>query len=255
MLKCNHLFSFYYFTYRYWSIFSFNFQGIIFVIILCLCIVSFQALPSNNDPSIVGKLFVDTVSSLGHAPKLVRTDCGTENGTLAAIQSYLYDNERAHLYGKSTSNQRIEALWSKLRPALDGWIDFLKEMQEDGIYDSVESMQVYSLRYAFSSNINEALDQFRLYWNSHRIRQSADAPGGIPDILFHVPEHCGVDVDIQKLNECREHCASTISVTGDPDIDDFFNEVSRDNGLPHSNACTRDQCKDLYVALNRLVTE
>lgn len=28
-------------------------------------------------------------------------------------------------------------------------------------------------------------------WNAHRIRQSAENPGGIPDILYFLPHHNG----------------------------------------------------------------
>ena len=44
---------------------------------------NYQVLPSNNDPRIIAGLFVNAVEVQGHAPKLLRTDCGTENGIAA----------------------------------------------------------------------------------------------------------------------------------------------------------------------------
>ena len=44
-------------------------------------------------------------------------------------------------------------------------------------------------RYAFGKLIQQGLDEFVTDWNSHRIRQSkmAEAPGGIPNVLFNFP--------------------------------------------------------------------
>ena len=44
---------------------------------------------SNNDPRVPAKLYLDIVQSLKGCPRIVRSDCGTENVTLAAIQCSL----------------------------------------------------------------------------------------------------------------------------------------------------------------------
>ena len=74
---------------------------------------------SNNDPRVPAKLNLDTVQSLKGCPRIVRSDCGTENVTLAAIQCSLrathqdeYAAEKAQRYGSSPANQRIEGWWS-----------------------------------------------------------------------------------------------------------------------------------------------
>ena len=43
---------------------------------------------SNNDPKIPARLFLDAVSELKGCPLIVRSDCGTENGIVAAIQCF-----------------------------------------------------------------------------------------------------------------------------------------------------------------------
>ena len=55
-------------------------------------------------------------------PRLLRTDPGTESGTIAAIQFCLraHDedelaSEKARRYGSSTGNQRVECWWSHLK--------------------------------------------------------------------------------------------------------------------------------------------
>ena len=44
--------------------------------------------PSNNDPSHLASLFYDCVISNKGCPRVLRTDCGTENGTMTAMQCY-----------------------------------------------------------------------------------------------------------------------------------------------------------------------
>lgn len=41
---------------------------------------------TNNDPRVVGKLFVDCVKELECCPTILRTDRGTENGIMASSQ-------------------------------------------------------------------------------------------------------------------------------------------------------------------------
>ena len=77
-------------------------------------------LTPNNDPKIMARYFVDYVEEVGGCPSLVRTNCGTENVLIAGVQSFLRADcngdlagEKAHCYGPSTGNQRIEA-WAGL---------------------------------------------------------------------------------------------------------------------------------------------
>ena len=74
-----------------------------------------EVVQSNNLPSIPAQLYLNVVKELKECPVIVRTDCGTENGMLAAMQCYFcndgtdsFAGENAHQYGTSTRNQRIE---------------------------------------------------------------------------------------------------------------------------------------------------
>ena len=67
--------------------------------------------PSNKNPEILGKLYLDYVKSIGGCPKKVVGDPGTENSYIAALQRYFRRNginesaaENGFLYGKSVSN-------------------------------------------------------------------------------------------------------------------------------------------------------
>ena len=45
------------------------------------------------------------------------------------------------------------------------------------------------VRYCFGRLIQDELNQFTKEWNSHRIRpcKKADAPAGVPDVLYFLP--------------------------------------------------------------------
>lgn len=76
---------------------------------------------SNNDPRIIASYYMQCVSNFG-LPSCLRTDCGTENGTMVAIHCALraqhtddFAGALSHMYGNSTANQRIESWWSFFR--------------------------------------------------------------------------------------------------------------------------------------------
>ena len=63
--------------------------------------------------------FLEFVKEHSGCPILLRTDCGTENGIMATMQCFVtqdgndeFAGEKAHKYGSSPSNQRIECWWS-----------------------------------------------------------------------------------------------------------------------------------------------
>ena len=122
---------------------------------------------SNNDPRIPANLFLDAVISLEGCPMLVHTDCGTENGIIAAMQSFFrasgddaFADEKAHIYGLSHSNQRIEAWWSFLRCNRSGfWIDFFKDMVEQTILQLGNEFHMECLWFCFSWLIQLDLDK------------------------------------------------------------------------------------------------
>ena len=73
---------------------------------------------TNNNPAVTGKHFLDAISKYGGCPMLLRTDNGTENVLMAGMQAYFRSNGeddlagcKAHRYGSSPANQRIECWW------------------------------------------------------------------------------------------------------------------------------------------------
>ena len=105
-------------------------------------IVWLEVASSNNDPRIIAQYFLDYVRQLGGTARVVRGDRGTENSNIAAIQRFFrrsmaddFAGDKSFMFGKSTSNQRIEAWWGRLRQGCaDWWIEFSKDLRDSGLY-------------------------------------------------------------------------------------------------------------------------
>lgn len=139
---------------------------------------------------------MDCVAEYNRFPSHVRTDCGTENVLVAAIQSYVSGSESAHVYGTSPGNQRIEAWWSFFRRhRAQWWIELFERMVTNGSFTPGNIRQTDCLRYCFIPFVQADLDVVRHQWNTHRIRPSEGArcPAGIPDELFFLPHPPAVD--------------------------------------------------------------
>ena len=158
------------------------------------------------------------------APQILRTDCGTENGICAAIQSAIHSTDCAHQYGSSVTNQRIEALWCKFKPAILAWKTYFRELHENNKFTPLDDHQLAAIRFAFTELIPQTLDSFLLYWNTHHVRQTSATPGGVPDVLFYSHDQHKEEVSSNHIQEARDHCCSP-TLTGSADYDDYLNYV------------------------------
>ena len=77
---------------------------------------------SYNNPKVIAYYFVNCVVDLQLAPRLIRTDSGSENVVVAGIQRYFrkYGEDdisgiNSFKFGPSTRNQWTEVWWSILR--------------------------------------------------------------------------------------------------------------------------------------------
>jgi hypothetical protein len=85
------------------------------------------------------------------------------------------------MYGRSVSNQRIEAWWSFLRKTdSDWWIKLFKDIRDACGMPEILFHEV---------NPRE-LKKVAEHWNLHRIRpcKNFDSPAGRPDVLYFLPE-------------------------------------------------------------------
>ena len=171
-----------------------------------------EVLRSNKDPQVIAELYVSCVKEIGGCPLRVRTDCGTENVVLAGMQCYLrahgtdeFAGEKAHIYGSSPSNQRIEAWWSFLRRSCSSWwIDLFQDMSERGILELGNVYHMECLWYCYHKLIQNNMQKLRDHWNTHTIRKSPhETVAGIPDILYFLPEHYGVADCLKEAPEAK----------------------------------------------------
>ncbi|XP_020555618.1 uncharacterized protein LOC110013572 [Oryzias latipes] len=196
---------------------------------------------TNNNPSVIAHNYINCFRNLGVVPMRLRTDLGTENGTMAAIQctlchahSHYFAGSSSHSYGSSTGNQRIESWWSFFRRGRSQfWMDLFGDLRESGNFNGSHEHQCL-LRFCFIYVLQIDLDECRDLWNKHRIRRSrpASCPGGIPNELYLLPHRygsrdCGFAIEERDLDEARQ----VPDLCGDPDIEQYLQEAGQQNGL------------------------
>lgn len=216
---------------------------------------------SNNKPEVVASMFLDCVMENSCCPMLLRTDCGTENGTMAAMQAYFRQNgrdqfagEKSHRYGTSPSNQRIECWWSFLRRGRSSWwIDLFKGLVEDGLVDLGSELHRECLWFCYQGVIQEDLDHVKYHWNTHRIRPSRHGTvPGVPDVLYFLPQRsggceCKATVPRGKISEMERHLADN----DDSELNEFqeyFHYVIDNENLQYPK-----NTEEAYILFQRLV--
>ena len=62
-----------------------------------------------------------------------------------------------------------------------------------------------AVRYCFGPVVTKQLADLVIEWNHHRVRKTAtaEAPGGIPEVLYFSPNSSGICVHVQQL--CGEN--------------------------------------------------
>lgn len=156
---------------------------------------------SNNKSSLIASYYLETLNQISRAPRLLRSDLGTENAMISLLQPYFRYSAgdsmagvKSFMYGKSTSNQRIEAFWGLLRrQGIHWWINLFKDLRDTNQYDDSNPLHVECLKFCFMNVIQAELDRIALHWNLHDVRSQrvAEAPHGKPDVLFFIPETFG----------------------------------------------------------------
>ncbi|PFX12696.1 hypothetical protein AWC38_SpisGene23301 [Stylophora pistillata] len=112
--------------------------------------------PTNNNPEVITKFYLDAVKQVGGLPRKVRSDDGTENSMVAAVHTFLrssHSDEDAglgcFLTGRSTTNQKIEAYWShqaKDGPSCTG--DYKTDADEDDVQEFYDHSKMFPPDYS-----------------------------------------------------------------------------------------------------------
>lgn len=158
----------------------------------------------------------------------MRADMGAENVSVARMQRFLrsgyevaFSGDKYLLYGKSVSNQRIEAWWSFLKKSnASWWIDFFKDTRDEGIFCDHDTVQVECLRFCFMPMIQGELNKVATHWNLHMIRplHNVESPSCRPDVLYYVPAWTNAtdyrtEVDLDDIDVIDGVCCDRTSPT------------------------------------------
>ena len=206
--------------------------------------------------------FLGCVKECSGCPILVRTDCGTENGVVAAIQSYLrqestdeFAGEKSHRYGTSPANQRIECWWSSLRRGRTSWwIDHFNSMANSGLLDIDNKLHKECLWFCYQQLLQDELDRVKHHWNTHRIRPSRyGTVPGVPNVLYHLPHRsggieCKVAIPADKINVMEIYVQDDGDDDDDSDLyQEYFDFVMDNEMLQYPN--TPDEAFNLFKTL------
>ena len=201
--------------------------------------------PTNKNPEVVAKYYLDSIRQVGGIPRKIRSDDGTENCVIEAIHTFLRssDNDEhaglaSFLIGSSTSNQRIEAYWSHLVKEGPGWWqNFFKDLRDLGLFNDTDPVQVDCIRFCFMSVLREELNQVAQSWNQHIISSSKfdnNGPRGRPDNMYFLPHLYETEdykvVDRQDIDEFDNHAAMTVQDTSE-EFREFADVVMNGHGL------------------------
>ena len=221
------------------------------------CILWLEVEASNNNPRIVACYYLDCVKQLNGVPRTVRGDRGTENVNGSALQHFFRRNdtdsmagEKSFLYGRSVSNQRIEAWWSFLRKNdTDWWINFFKDPRDIGLYCDDDPLRVECLRFCFMPLIQEELNHVAQHWNLHKIRPSSnqESPPGRPDVLYFLTELKETMKYLHIIDDDAKMCFDDRPLPSDDTFAELAEMIMQETNLQMPSTAT--EASNLYIEL------
>jgi hypothetical protein len=127
---------------------------------------------SNNLSSTVLALFLDAIEKDGGLwPSRIRVDQGVENVLVCeAMVEKQGEGRASFIAGPSTHNQRIERLWHVFRVVSHYFYYVFYAMEDSGILNTTNPLQMFALHMVFLPRINVALQEFMEAFNHHKIR-------------------------------------------------------------------------------------
>ncbi|KAJ6566838.1 hypothetical protein B0H19DRAFT_1138688 [Mycena capillaripes] len=184
-------------------------------------LLKLAVIPNCRTNAAIGHLFLDFLEEIEGIPLQTTTDKGSEIGWLKAMQTALREQHApdidlavypAHQSVKSVHNTISEAFWRWLREKLGGNLrDHILRGKTERIFDPKVAFHCDLFNWIFPPLVQAKLDEFRIYWNQHRVRSqpNKNMPSGhVPaDILEH-PElfggiNCLIKVPKETLADLR----------------------------------------------------
>ncbi|KAK7058137.1 hypothetical protein R3P38DRAFT_3547593 [Favolaschia claudopus] len=187
-----------------------------------------RLIPNARTAAALGHLFLDFVGETGCIPLQLTTDKGSEIGWQYAFQATLReafapdidpDVYAVYMVLKSVHNTVIEGFWRWLRAKMGlNLKEFITRGKREHIFNPNVPLHVPLFYWIFVPIIQEQLDEFRTWWNNHRVRFQHDKnmpSGHIPAHAFEHPTHfAGVDCRIRvpqaAVDELREYLTEDV---------------------------------------------
>jgi len=226
---------------------------------------------TNNNPAVIASYFINYVSKVKGTARRVRSDLGSENLNIAGIQRFFreshtdsFGGEKSFVFGKSTSNQRIEAYWSKLKQSTSQfWMDFFAKMRDDGSLKEEDEGYRACLQFCFMPLIQKHLDETLTLHNCHRIRHQPNqsCPDGKPDLIYTIPEAYGAEEYLSVVPEEEIQLACETASTEkyhhgcSDEYSDLFKELMAENRwtTPYDEIEAKTLYMDLCTKLSELL--
>lgn len=191
-----------------------------------------RTVPNSRLAGAVGHLFLDFIKEIGGIPLQMDTDKGPETGYIYAIQVALRevfapeidpDIYPEHVFLKSVHNTVIEGFWRWLREKAGVNIkEHILRGKHEHIFDASVPFHHDLFNWIFPPLVQAELDEFRTWWNQHRVRFQPDKnmpSGHVPiDVLEHPELHGGLDCRIQvpdiAIEDLREYLTEEVGSRG-----------------------------------------
>ncbi|KAL4766702.1 hypothetical protein BDW60DRAFT_221101 [Aspergillus nidulans var. acristatus] len=189
--------------------------------------------------------FLDTVGIAQQQPRFVRSDRDTDTILLAEAQYKLQqslhpelDIRDCYLYGTSTSNQRIEALWHRITCGMvSRYREYFRDLQEEDKFYMDQLSDRIALYAIYIPLLRVQIPSFVRTWNHNSIQNPANRPHlvpGKPYMNYNFPatgvENQGVKFDMELFKRLQEDVQ-------DWDIDEYL--------PPETYRWTRNQLLEL----------
>ncbi|KAF7361589.1 hypothetical protein MSAN_01193000 [Mycena sanguinolenta] len=181
--------------------------------------------PESRTNAAIGHLFLDFIAEIGGIPLQTITDKGSEIGWLVAFQTVLREQFAPnidlaiyppHASVKSVHNTIIEAFWCWLHQKLGFNLkDHILCGKTEHIFNSAVAFHKDLVNWTFPALVQAELDEFRIYWNQHRIRPQAEKnmpSGHVPaDLIEHPELYGGISCFIQVPQDTVDDLRSILT--------------------------------------------
>lgn len=227
-------------------------------------VVWLHAYSTNSNPKVIAGYFLSEVEKIGGTATRIRTDMGTENGTMKDMQRFLRLDHNdgfarnCFILGSSIHNQRIESWWAFLRKHhAQYWMNLFQKLKDLDHFTG-DFLDKQLVLFTCLNIIEEELQKIAHLWNTHIIRQSrnAIAPSGRPYMMYTLPELFGGQNHLKQVSEqavetCKAHCLQRGPYTCDETVFSLSCLLMTDNFL-HAPS-TPDEAIELYLFLRACI--